>query len=134
MKLGRLPRTFNPRVPHLSALLSGKRLALAPPPHSCDYTAALPADLGMMGNNSLGDCTCAALGHALQVWTANANPPIDTQPDSNIIQLYAEACGYKAGDSNTDKGGVETQPPRTMKKFDELPSEMRPTLSHRIAS
>lgn len=107
MKLGRLPRKFNPRVPHLSALLSGKRRALAPPPASCDYTAALPADLGQMGNNSLGDCTCAALGHALQVWTANANPPIDTQPDSNIIQLYSEACGYRAGDSSTDQGGCE---------------------------
>ena len=34
----------------------------------------------------------------------------------------------------TDSGGVETQPPRTMKKLDELPSVMRPTLSHRIAS
>jgi hypothetical protein len=105
--LGRLPRKFNPRVPHLSALLAGRRRALAPPPVSCDYTVALPADLGMMGNNSLGDCTCAALGHALQVWTANANPPIDTEPDSNIIELYSEACGYKAGDASTDRGGDE---------------------------
>jgi len=61
----------------------------------------------MMGNNALGDCTCAALGHALQVWTANANPPIDTEPDANIIQLYSEATGYKSGDASTDKGGVE---------------------------
>lgn len=60
-----------------------------------------------MGNNSIGDCTCAGLGHALQVWTANANPPIDTEPDTNIVQLYSEACGYKPGDSSTDRGGVE---------------------------
>lgn len=107
MKLGRLPRAYNPRVPHLSSLLAGKRRAIAPPPASCDYTQTLPTDLGMMGNNSLGDCTCAGLGHALQVWTANANPPIDTQPDSSIIQLYREACGYNPGDPKTDQGGVE---------------------------
>lgn len=107
MKLGRLPRARNPAVPHLSALLAGRRSALAPAPPSCDYTTALPADLGMMGNNALGDCTCAALGHALQVWTANANPPIDTEPDANIIQFYSEATGYKSGDASTDKGGVE---------------------------
>lgn len=107
MKLGRLPRAYNPAIPHLSALLAGRRRTLAPAPPSCDYTTALPSDLGMMGNNSLGDCTCAALGHALQVWTANANPPIDTEPDSNIIQMYSEACGYRLGDPSTDNGGVE---------------------------
>lgn len=107
MKLGRLPRAHNPAIPHLSALLAGRRRTFAPVPPAVDYTAALPADLGMMGNDHLGDCTCAALGHALQVWTANANPPIDTESDTNIVQLYSEACGYKSGDSSTDRGGVE---------------------------
>jgi hypothetical protein len=105
VRFGRLPRARNPRVPHMSALLAGR--TISPPPATCNYTAILPPDLGMMGNNSLGDCTCAALGHALQVWTANANPPIDTEPDANIIALYSGACGYVAGQPNTDQGGVE---------------------------
>ena len=103
MKLGRLPRARNPAVPHLSALLAGRRSALAPAPPSCDYTTALPADLGMMGNNALGDCTCAALGHALQVWTANANPPIDTEPDADWITATGKS---PAGLALTD---LETQ-------------------------
>lgn len=107
MKLGRLPRKYNPAIPHLSALLAGRRRSMAPPPPTVDYTVGLPATLGMMGNDSLGDCTCAALGHALQVWTSNANPPMDTEPDANIISLYSQACGYAPGNSSTDQGGNE---------------------------
>lgn len=108
IKLGRLPRIFNPRVPHLSALLTPqRRRALAPPPPAADWSAKLPANLGMMGNDALGDCTCAAAFHALQVWTANAQGSIDTEPDANVIQFYEEACGYKPGDPNSDQGGVE---------------------------
>jgi hypothetical protein len=107
MKFGRKPRRFDPRVPHLSALLAGRRKALAPAPAACTYIKALPDSLGMMGNDRLGDCTCAGLLHALQVWTANANPPIDTEPDTQAVQLYQEACGYKPGQPNTDQGGVE---------------------------
>lgn len=107
MMLGRLPRKRNPRVPHLSALLAGRRATLSPPPTQVDYTSVLPADLGMFGNDRLGDCTCAAVYHALQVWTANANPPIDTEPDAEAVSLYELACGYNPADPNTDQGGVE---------------------------
>ncbi len=61
----------------------------------------------MMLNDQLGDCTCAAIYHALQVWTANANPPIDTEPDANVEVTYCQACGYNPGDPSTDNGGVE---------------------------
>jgi hypothetical protein len=104
-KLGRKARAYRPHVPHLSALLAGRKLAA--PPASVDYTSALPANLGMFLNDSLGDCTCAAVYHALQVWSANANPPIDTEPDSNVQALYEQACGYKPSDPSTDQGGVE---------------------------
>jgi uncharacterized protein YvpB len=53
------------------------------------------------------NCTCAAVYHALQVWTANANPPIDTEPDNDALLLYEQACGYVPGQPNTDQGGVE---------------------------
>lgn len=79
MKFGRLPRAFNPRVPHLSSLLMG--VDLPAPPASLDYTSVLPTSLGMFGNDSLGDCTCAAVMHALQVWSANATGVCDTEPD-----------------------------------------------------
>lgn len=60
-----------------------------------------------MLNDQLGDCTCAGIYHARQVWSANANPPIDTQPDSCVEAVYEFACGYRPGDPSTDNGGVE---------------------------
>lgn len=108
MKFGRKPRIFDPRVPHYSALKFMR--ATAPSiPTSCDWTALLPilCNLGMMLNDQLGDCTSAAAYHARQVWTANANPPIDTQPDTEVETFYEESCGYVPGDPSTDQGGVE---------------------------
>ncbi|MGH8266277.1 MAG: hypothetical protein ACRETS_03060, partial [Steroidobacteraceae bacterium] len=107
MKLGRLPRAYNPRVPHLSALLAGRRRLLAPPPPAIDYTAGMPANLGEFFNDQLGDCTCAAVYHAIQVWTYNAQAAIDTEPDVNAKLLYEQACGYVDGQPSTDKGGIE---------------------------
>ena len=67
----------------------------------------MPASLGMMGNNSLGDCTCAAFYHALQVWTYNAVGSMFTAPDADVIALYEQACGYNPANPATDQGGVE---------------------------
>ena len=92
-KLGRSQRTHDSRVPHMSALTAGK--SLPPPPRQIDYTKGMPPHLGMMLNNTLQDCTCAAFYHALQVWTYNArNGAITTEPDRNVEQLYIRACGY----------------------------------------
>lgn len=110
-KFGRLPRRYDPRVPHFSALTAA--MTLPAPPASVDYTAALPASLGMMGNDSLGDCTCAAIMHAFQVWSANAQKAIDTEPDQDAVLLYEGACGYNPsaapvnGQNPTDQGGDE---------------------------
>lgn len=108
--LGRLPRIFNPRVPHLSALRFVARqrgVAVPAPPAAVDWTTGLPANLGMMGNDSLGDCTCAAVYHSIQVWSQKAQNAIDTEPDAQAVSLYEAACGYVPGNPNTDQGGVE---------------------------
>jgi hypothetical protein len=104
-RLGRLPRSFDPRIPHMSALTAG--MTLTPPPPSVDYTKVMPANLGMMRNDTLGDCTCAAVYHALQVWTANANPPIVTEPDADVVDLYEQACGYNPSQPGEGPGGNE---------------------------
>jgi hypothetical protein len=104
-KLGRLPRSFDPRVPRMSMLLAGQKLP--PPPVSINWLAGMPPDFGMMLNDRLGNCTCAALYHALQVWSFNASNMIDTEPDSNVSALYERACGYDPNVSGTDNGGNE---------------------------
>ncbi|MGH7838822.1 MAG: hypothetical protein ACREQC_13510 [Candidatus Binataceae bacterium] len=110
-KLGRMPRSFDPRVPHMSALAAGK--TLPPPPPAVDYVGKMPANFGMMLNDQLGDCTCAAVYHAMQVWSFNAKGAEATQPDSDVLKLYEEACGYKPNNPNTDRGGNE----QTVLKF-----------------
>jgi len=106
-KLGRTARAFDPRVPHLSALLAGK--ALTPPPPSADNTKGMPANLGMMLNDTLGDCTCAAVYHAIQVWTFNTTQgkSMDTEPNSDVEKLYQLACGYNPNTPGEGPGGNE---------------------------
>ncbi len=120
MKLGRLPRRHDPRIPLLSTLVAEKHhhhhhhpvlpppAPPQPPPASVDYITPCDTNaFGMMGNDSLGDCTCAAIGHARQIWTGNASPPMQTDSDRDIIWLYSHACGYVEGDPSTDQGGDE---------------------------
>jgi hypothetical protein len=110
-KLGRLPRAYDQRVPLMSALTAGAP-PLPPPPAAVDYTFGMPADLGMMLNDQQGCCTCAAWGHAKQVWSFNGNPPMQTPSDADIETLY-EAFGYDPsqtdanGNNPTDQGAVE---------------------------
>lgn len=105
LKFGRLHRTYDPRVPHLSALLAGQTPP-APPP-AVDYTKGMPANLGMMLNDTLGDCTCAAVYHAIQVWTFNAAKKMDTEPDGDVEKLYILACGYNPRVPGEGPGGNE---------------------------
>lgn len=104
-KLGRLPRAFDARIPHLSALSMTR--GLPPPPETVDWTQKLQPPLGMMLNNTLSCCTCSAFFHARQVWSANASAAMLTDPDKDVLALYEQACGYRPGDPSTDQGGVE---------------------------
>jgi hypothetical protein len=103
-KLGRLPRAYNPGVPHLSALLAGK--TLLPPPPSVNYVPSGVSRFGMMLNDRLGDCTCAAFYHARQIWTAHAGP-MQTAPDVDVKLLYEKACGYDPNVPGEGPGGNE---------------------------
>lgn len=104
-RLGRLHRTYDSRVPHLSALIAGQ--TLEPPPPTVNYTKNMDASLGVMLNDKLGDCTCAAFYHALQVWSFNASSSMATQPDVDVEQLYILACGYNPRVSGEGPGGNE---------------------------
>ena len=96
-KLGRLHRSYDPRIPHLSALLAGK--TLPPPPAQVDYTKGMPTNLGMMLNNTLGDCTCAAVYHA--------HPGLDLQRHQG--QVDGDRAGL--GRREAVRTGVRLQAP-----------------------
>jgi hypothetical protein len=101
LKLGRKAVKTDTRTLKLSNYLTE---ALAAPPPSLDYTKGITS-YGMMLNDNLGDCTIAALGHAVQIWTANVGAEV-TLPDSVILQGYEKFCGYNPVDPSTDQGGV----------------------------
>lgn len=58
-------------------------------------------------NNTIGDCTCAALGHAVQAWTTYASGLTVTLPDQAILDLYEAVSGYNPQTGANDNGAVE---------------------------
>lgn len=78
-----------------------------PAPDHIDWTTAVTQPWGVMLNDNLGDCTCAGMGHAEQVWTANSNG-IFTPTDAQVLTAY-EAFGYRPGNPSTDNGAVELE-------------------------
>lgn len=58
-------------------------------------------------NNTIGDCTCAALGHAVQAWTTYGRGDMVTLPDDVILSLYEAVSGYNPQTGANDNGAVE---------------------------
>jgi hypothetical protein len=110
-KFGRLPRTYRSDIPHYSSFAMGT--TLEPPPASVDWTTGVNPDWHTMLNDQLGDYTCAAAFHAMQLWSVHGRAIELTEPDAKVQQMYTEFCGYdpaaKAPDGTnpTDQGGVE---------------------------
>jgi hypothetical protein len=102
MKLGRKAVKTDSRTLMLGKYLTSK---LPPPPPAVDWTKGVTS-WGMMLNNSLGDCTIAGVGHAVQVWSAQTGA-MATVPDGTIETYYEKWDGYVPGDPSTDHGGVE---------------------------
>jgi hypothetical protein len=105
-KFGRLPRTFNPAIPHYSSLRMGI-VDLPPPPASVDWSIGVNPDWHEFLNDQLSDCTCAAAYHAMQLWSVHGRGKEITEPDAKAEQMYEEFCGYSPSDPSTDQGGIE---------------------------
>lgn len=100
-KLGK-KRATPPRVRRMRELLRLGAPAKAPPvPASCDWSQHVSA-WPMLDNDQIGDCTIAAVGHAVQCWTAAAG---DSRVMTNAEAIAGyEAFGYVPGDPSTDRG------------------------------
>ena len=106
-KLGRLPHdpVLYAKLPaigkHMDALLD------AEPPPSPDWTRNVASGtLGMCLNDKYGDCTCAAVAHALTVWESYC-PPLSFMPDDDVLTLYERVCpGFDPATDSNDNGAV----------------------------
>jgi len=94
LRFGRQARAFDTRIPHMSALRFGFGKPAIPLPPAKDYSHGL-SGFGMMLNDRISDCTCAAYYHARQVWSYNSTGKMMTEPDSDVEKLYAWVTGYK---------------------------------------
>lgn len=101
--LGKLPARHDPRMLYA---LSLRYLATLPtPPAAHDWSAGMPEDLGMLANDSLGDCAEAMVAHAIEVERA-ANGVALTFDPSAVVAVYSDVTGYTPTDPTTDQGTV----------------------------
>jgi hypothetical protein len=104
LKLGKQAARHDPRTLLLASYVTP---ALPAPPASCDLTAKVGANWGMMANDQIGDCTCAAAGHLIMEWTANAKKKMVTPADKQIIAAYSAITGYNPVTGANDNGAQE---------------------------
>ena len=101
-KTGKLPKVTDERTLQLARYLPAAPALPAPPP-SVDYSAAVTA-WGMMGNDRVGDCALAGMGHADLLWAANAERRRLRITTAMVIAAYSKVTGYVPGDASTDRG------------------------------
>ena len=103
LKLGKSPARHDPRT---LLLASYTTTSLPTPPATFDLTGKVKS-WGMMENDQIGDCTCAAAGHLLMEWTANAGKKMFTPTDKQIVAAYSAITGYNPTTGANDNGAVE---------------------------
>lgn len=100
--LGKLAPRIDPRTLAFSKYFN--TAALPAPPAVESWSQAVKT-WPMMGNDTIGDCTCAAAGHFIEDWAANVGDP--TVPtDQSIIAAYSAITGYNPVTHANDNGAV----------------------------
>lgn len=97
--LGKTPKREDPRTMRLSAYGLAQ---LPPPPPTWDVRSKV-TQLGVMLNDTLGDCAIAAPGHLIQIYTADLGKQLILS-DTVIEAAYSAVGGYIHGDPSTDQG------------------------------
>jgi hypothetical protein len=111
-KLGRLPKKHNAKTLDFAKYLRAS--APPPPPAKLWREYKIPAGAwGMFGNDTIGDCTCAAVAHMIMLTTAHTGTLV-TPVEADIIAAYSAITGYDPnqtqpdGSNPTDNGAAIT--------------------------
>lgn len=105
MRLGKLPKREIAGLKPLRRYMamSGNKI-LPPIPTWCDRSDVV-ASWPMLDNDQIGDCTIAAVGHAIQLWYGATNrPTAGVMTADEAIQAYSQVSGYQPGNPDTDHG------------------------------
>ena len=103
MKLGALPPKVDARTLKLSKYLAAGD-QLPTPPAARDWET-LVKSWGMMLNDKIGDCTCAAAGHIIQQTTTYSGRAF-VPSDSAILEAYCAVSGYNPATGANDNGAA----------------------------
>jgi len=103
LKLGKQAARHDPRTLLFASYTTA---ALPAAPATYDLTARVQ-NWGMMDNDQIGDCTCAAAGHMIMEWTAGAKKKMFTPSDKQIVAAYSAITGYNPTTGANDNGAVE---------------------------
>lgn len=104
MKLGKAPVKKDKRNLKLAKYLLSKNLPTLPSDYY--YSKDIPDNSwGMMANDTVGDCTVAAAGHAIMSVTDD-NKKIYYPSTADIIGAYSAVSGYVPGEPWTDNGAA----------------------------
>jgi hypothetical protein len=104
LKLGKSTARHDPRALLLASYVTP---ALPAPPASFDLSMKVGSSWGMMDNDEIGDCTCAAAGHLIMEWTANSGKKMVTPTDQQIVAAYSAITGYNPKTGANDNGANE---------------------------
>ncbi|MGC1581322.1 MAG: hypothetical protein WA766_07555, partial [Candidatus Acidiferrales bacterium] len=102
LKFGKLAPKYNKKTLNLRKYLLGSPLPTAPTKLWREYKVP-PSGWGMMENDQLGDCTCAAIGHMVMLMTAHTGTMV-TPTDDEVLAVYEAVGNYVPGDPSTDNG------------------------------
>ena len=82
--------------------------ALPTAPATCNFAVKLALAIlaDIMGNDTRGNCTCAAIYHYIGVVTANVGAAFHATLQQ-VIALYEKVGGYNPNDPSTDQGADE---------------------------
>lgn len=100
---GKLPA--QPARPHLklSTVLAEHRARTAAPPASCLF--ADPAiTFDMLGNDEVGDCTCAEVGHQINQLTWYGSGTEVKPSTAQVLAFYSAITGYNPKNPSSDTG------------------------------
>ena len=65
---------------------------------------SVPSDWGMMGNDTVGDCVFAGIGHTIMLLTSEGSGKAAKFTTENILKAYSDVTGYDPNDPNSDQG------------------------------
>jgi len=84
-RLGKLPPRWDRRTLKMARFLTP---ALTPPPPAVYWSKGFPS-WGMYLNDQLGDCTIAAIAHAIQTWKINLGHNVNLAKVSPLVQQFS---------------------------------------------